>query len=172
LGTTSSIAAIAFATPLSFSEIPLIPFRLWTLFLGVTGLKKRTRRWGVVYDSLTKQPLDPAYVTLKNNEGQTIATTITDIDGRYGFNVNPGSYTLNVDKTNYAFPSVKLAGRQADELYDSLYLGDIITIDNTTDIIAKNIPLDPINFSWNEAEKEKRNLTSSFKQNDLIIFKI
>jgi len=171
-GLLVSLASTIFASPISFAEIPLIPFRIWSLLMSVLGIKKRTRRWGVVYDSITKQPLDPAYVTLKNLEGETIATAITDIDGRYGFIVQPGTYALTVNKTNYLFPSAKLAGRHADELYDNIYWGDYFNISIEGEVIARNIPLDPINFSWNEFEKEKRNLTSSFKRKDLLVSRI
>jgi hypothetical protein len=54
------------------------------------GLKKKAPPWGVVYDSVTKRPLDPAYVVLKNLQGKQIASAITDLDGRYGFLVEPG----------------------------------------------------------------------------------
>jgi len=171
-GLSVSLASAIFSSPLSFAEIPLIPFRIWSLLMSALGIKKRTRRWGVVYDSVTKQPLDPAYVTLKNLEGQTVATAITDIDGRYGFIVEPGAYALVVNKTNYIFPSAKLSGRHADELYDNIYWGDYFNVSTSGEVITKNIPLDPVNFSWNEFEKEKRKLTSSFNRKDLLISRI
>ncbi len=167
-----SLASAIFSSPLSFAEIPLIPFRISTLFMSFLGIKKRTRRWGVVYDSITKQPLDPAYVSLKNTAGETVSTAITDIDGRYGFVVEPGTYVLFVNKTNYIFPSTKLTGKRSDELYDNIYFGDYFTIPTSGEVITRNIPLDPLNFSWNEFEKEKRNLTSSFKRKDLLISRI
>lgn len=171
-GLLVSLASTIFASPISFAELPLIPFRIWSLLLTVLGIKKRTRRWGVVYDSQTKQPLDPAYVSLKNLEGETVSTAITDIDGRYGFVVEPGTYALLVNKTNYIFPSAKLAGKHGDELYDNIYWGDYFNISTPGEVITRNIPLDPLNFSWNEFEKEKRNLTSSFKRKDLLISKM
>ena len=171
VGTGALIASSAFATPITFSEIPLIPFRMWTLFLGFLGIKKRIRRWGVVYDSQTKQPLDPAYVILKDKEGKELATTITDIDGRYGFLVNPGVYKLFVHKTNYAFPSHTLSNTKKDELYDNLYSGEDIVVNDTSEVIVKNIPLDRLNFSWNEYEKERKKLTS-FSHKDFWFFKL
>ena len=160
IGTGSLIASTAFATPLTFSELPLIPFRLWTLFLGLLGIKRNTRRWGVVYDSQTKQPLDPAVVSLRNTEGKEVASSITDIDGRYGFLVNPGTYTIFVNKSNYAFPTTLLANQTKDELYNDIYNGETITITDPSEVITKNIPLDRINFSWNEYEKERKELTT------------
>jgi len=164
LGAGTLAASVAFATPLSFAEIPLIPLRLWTLFLGFLGVKKNTRKWGVVYDSKTKQPLDPVYLTLKDLEGRQVASTITDIDGRYGFLVSPGTYKLFVNKTNYTFPSNM--HKENDELYHNLYYGEEIVVNDQAEVVVKNIPLDRVDFSWNEYEKERKHLTS-FSRNTL-----
>ncbi len=161
-----------FLNPLSFYDIGLLIGRLWTLLLVAFGLKKRTPPWGVVYDSVTKQPLDPAYVVLTDMEGNEIATSITDIDGRYGFLVGPGMYKLMANKSNYNFPSVKLAGKNSDELYGDLYFGETIEVTQEGGIIAKNIPLDQVNFDWNEFAKKERALTSFYHHRDVVIARV
>lgn len=161
-----------FLNPLSFYDIGLLIGRLWTLLLVAFGLKKRTPPWGVVYDSVTKQPLDPAYVVLTDMEGNEIATSITDIDGRYGFLVGPGVYKLMANKSNYNFPSVKLAGKNSDELYGDLYFGETIEVTQEGGIIAKNIPLDQLNFDWNEFAKKERALTSFYHHRDVVIARV
>ena len=60
-------------------------------------------------------------------------------------------------KSDYIFPSTKLTGRGKDELYDNLYFGGEINVENEDEIINKNIPMDAINFNWNEFEKIKKN---------------
>jgi hypothetical protein len=158
-GTLSSIISALFLNPLSFSEIFLLPVRLWALFLAAVGIKKRRRPWGTVYDSVTKQPLDPVRVTLRDQEGIEIASRLTDLDGRYGFVVSdPGNYTLTAHRMNYVFPSQKLVGRDHDELYRDLYFGEHFVVTRPGEIIIKNIPMDPEHFDWTQFTKRHRHL--------------
>jgi hypothetical protein len=123
----------------------------------VTGLfrKKRNEPWGVVYDSVTKRPLDPAYVIAQIQGGtQSKGEAITDLDGRYGFLLNPGEYHIVANKTHYKFPSDKLKGVARDELYENLYYGDPFQV-REGGVVQYNIPLDPIEFDWNEFTKNQ-----------------
>jgi sugar lactone lactonase YvrE len=148
-----------FGGALSISELALIPSRLWTLLLGALGFKKKIKHWGVVFDSVTKQPIDPVYVTLSDANGKEISTAITDLEGRYGFLVVPGIYRIVAHKTNYLFPSRKLAGKVGDEIYADLYFGDYFEIKTEGEVITKNIPLDQEHFDWNEYIKHEKKLT-------------
>lgn len=170
-GASLSLATVLFANPLSFSELFLIPFRLWSLLLIAFGFRKRNVPWGTVYDSVTKQPLDPAYVVLQDLNGNEIATSITDLDGRYGFLVPAGQYRIVANKTNYEFPSKKLAGKSSDELYQELYFNEIIDVAEGG-VITKNIPLDPIKFDWNEFAKKDKKLMKFFNRRDLWIARV
>ncbi|MFC1721178.1 carboxypeptidase-like regulatory domain-containing protein, partial [Patescibacteria group bacterium] len=125
------------------------------LLLLSGGLFRRRRKapWGIVYDSETKQPLDPAYVVLKNAKGDIVGESITDMDGRYGFIAPPGQYSIEVSRTNYTFPSQKLITKQADILYNNLYHGGSFTV-SAEHPVAWNIPLDPLSFDWNEFAKQ------------------
>lgn len=161
----AGIGALA-ANPLGFADIG---FRLWSSLLYGFGIRKRNRPWGTVYDSITKQPLDPAYVVLKNLEGKEIANALTDIDGRYGFLVDPGVYAMVVSKSNYHFPSSKLSGKTHDELYSDIYWGDYFEIKNKGEVITRNIPLDRENFSWNEFAKSEQGRMKFFKKRDVIL---
>lgn len=153
--------------PMSLAELALLPLRLWALLLAGLGLKKRNRPWGTVYDSITKQPLDPAYVVLQNEKGEVISDSITDLDGRFGFfATNPGSYKIVANKTNYIFPSQKLAGKGQDELYSNLYFGEALTITEQGAVITKNIPLDPEKFDWNEFAKGNQKIMKFYSRRD------
>lgn len=163
---------ILFSNPLSFSEIFLVPYRIWSLVLTLFGLKKRGRPWGTVYDSVTKQPLDPVIVTLLDMQGKEVATSITDMDGRYGFLVPPGRYTITAQKTHYAFPSQKLLGVTRDEIYIDLYLGAVIEVKQEGEVITKNIPMDPEGFDWNEFAKRDQKLLTFYSKRDLWIARI
>jgi hypothetical protein len=149
---------------LSFSDIILIVTRLWGLLLTFLGLKKRSPHWGVVYDSETMRPLDPAIVTVRNQSGKEVASAVTDMDGRYGFLLSPGTYTIRAGKTHYMFPSKMLRGQTADDLHDSLYFGEPFTIADSAAVIKKDIPMDPVGFDWNEFIKNEMHLNTFYSR--------
>jgi hypothetical protein len=151
------------------TDLLFLPFKIWGLLLSALGIKKRNRPWGTVYDSVTKQPLDPAYVTLKQLDGKEENTSITDLDGRYGFLVAPGKYILTANKTNYTFPSKNLLGKTEDVLYGNLYFGEEINTLVAGAVISKNIPLDPIKFDWNEFVKGNKKLMKFYSKREKII---
>ncbi len=171
-GAIFTVLPVLFINPLSFSEILLIPVRLWSLLMSALGIKKKVRKWGVVYDSVTKRPLDPVYVSLQDAEGKEIASSITDMDGRYGFLVEPGKYRIVPKKTNYSFPSLKMVGKTRDEIYLDLYFGYVFEITQEGGVIVKNIPMDPITFDWNEFAKEEKKLTNFYSKRDIVMNKI
>ncbi len=173
LGSSIALGAIAFANPITFSEIWFIPGRIFGLLIGALGIKKKARPWGTVYDSVTKRPLDPVYVTLIDmRTNKEVASAITDLDGRYGFLVLPGKYKISVQKTNYIFPSQKMSGILFDEVYNDLYFGNEITVTTEEETITKNIPMDSKSFDWNEFTKNKSNINSFIKGKDITWAKI
>ena len=142
----------------SLADIWLIILRFLSSLAGFFR-RRKAEPWGVVYDSVTKRPLDPAYITIEKEGEKGGGEIITDIDGRYGFLMSPGKYILKAHKTHYEFPSKKLVGRARDEFYEDLYFGDPIEINiKNTELIHKNIPLDPTGFDWNEYTKQQRKL--------------
>ena len=172
-GIWSFLVAI-FLNPLMVFEIFALPFRIWTLFLSLFGIERRSRPWGVVYDSVTKQPIDPAYVVIEDEKGNEVKMSITDIDGRYGFLVEPGRYRVKANKTNYIFPSEKLKGKKSDILYNNLYFGELFDVEGNSIVVDKNIPMDPENFDWNEFTKLNKNILTYYSYTDLfkaVIFK-
>ncbi len=166
-----SLGAGLFASPLAGPELVLIPIRLWSLLLTALGLRKRIKPWGVIYDAVTKQPLDPVYVSLLSLEGKEVASCITDINGRYGFFVEPGVYKVSPKRTNYIFPSSALAKHFGDEMYQDLYFGDYMNI-GAGQVIAKNIPMDPLSFDWNEFAKNKQKLLNFYSKKELRLARI
>jgi hypothetical protein len=120
-----------------------------------------------VYDSVTKQPIDPAFITVKDASGKVVAESITDLDGRYGFLLPDGTYYLSVKKTNYEFPSKKMNGKSFDELYNDLYFGEAVTI-KSGEVLDNNIPLDQKNFDWNEQAKKEQNLMLFHSKNERV----
>ncbi|HEY9583182.1 MAG TPA: hypothetical protein VJK09_02640 [Candidatus Paceibacterota bacterium] len=150
----------------SFYDLYLIILRFLGAILGLLGLKRKHKPWGTVYDSVTKRPLDPAYVVVKKN-GKDMADAITDLDGRYGFLLPSGKYAITAGKTHYEFPSKNLANKDYDELYANLYHGEeLLTAEG--EVITRNIPLDPISFDWNEFVKSKQKLFKLYSRREKI----
>jgi len=161
----------------SLYDLYLVLMRFIGWLLGLIGFRKKSKPWGVVYDAVTKRPLDPAYVvvtktSVDNKTGligspQEVADAITDLDGRYGFLLPKGIYRMTANKTHYSFPSITISGRKKDELYNDLYFGEEIQT-KEGEIISKNIPLDPIGFDWNEFIKNKKGLFRLFTRREKI----
>lgn len=138
-------------------SIPGLITRFGNIILTIVFGRKRQR--GIVYDAKTKQPLDPAYVSVIDvATGKEVVNQITDINGRYGFVLKPGTYRMTAGKTHYAFPSALLAGKDKDEAYENLYFGDAFTVTDEKQIVVFNIPMDPLAGDWNQEEKERLNL--------------
>lgn len=151
VGVVTTLTNLVAVNPLVAKDLVTLPFRLWTGFLWIVGIRRKP--WGIVYDAKTKRPLDPVYVTLYSHIHEELESVITDMEGRYGFKVRKGTYYVVPKKTHYIFPSTLMRGRDSDDVYDSLYFGDPIIVENDNQLITKNIPMDPIAEDWNEQEK-------------------
>src|SRR5581483_3636913 len=135
---------------------------LWLLILRTIyelltffGLRKKRRRWGTVYDSNDKQPLDPVMMELIDaDSGSILEQAITDLTGRFGFLDRVGKFLIRARKTHYQFPSTKITG-QSDGVYDNLYHGEVIEVKESGDVLSPNVPMDPLAFDWNQKDKQR-----------------
>ena len=170
---TSSLGVVALTSTATFSDLWLIISKMFGVFTSALGIRKKGKKWGTVYDSITKRPLDPVYVSLINTEtNKEVMGAITDIDGRYGFLALPGKYRIEVKKTNYLSPSMKMKGSSSDEVYNDLYFGEEIVITHEGEIITKNIPMDSVSFDWNEFAKTKMDVNVFMKTKDIVWAKV
>ncbi len=142
--TAVGVAAVSTLAFVSWAEIlPLLRF-LFLQPLMMIGRGKR-EKWGTVYNSLSKLPIDLAMVRLINlDTKRLLQTKVTGSDGRYFFVVNAGRYRLEVRKGNLLFPSVFLKDSQVDGKRLDIYHGEDIKVTETGAVITANIPLDPI----------------------------
>jgi hypothetical protein len=146
--------AVLYAGLGGLPELNLILLRLIQNFMAVLGLRRKRRYWGTVFDSTTKQPLDPVVVELRDAKtNQRLEQAITDMTGRYGFLSREGAFTIMARKTHYRFPSQD-AATQNDLTFDRLYHGEPISV-GSSDVVAPNIPMDPLASDWNQQEKQR-----------------
>src|SRR3989344_1728292 len=155
----------------SLMDFYLILMRGAGSLLGILGFRRRRVSWGTVYDSITKRPLDPAYVVAYSRDKtgklgtKPVAEAITDLDGRFGFLLQSGHYVISAAKTHYQFPSHILAGKSEDEIYGSLYHGGEL-VNTEGEVIMRNIPLDPVGLDWNEFTKNKMKLFNVYSKRE------
>ena len=106
--------------------------------------RRRKKGWGVVYNSVTKKPVDLAVVRLYDFNGKKLLRSrVTNKEGRYNFLVEEGNYYLEVVKPGFVFPSVILVNTEHDHGFTDIYHGQEIKIKaGQQGLIAANIPLD------------------------------
>jgi len=108
-------------------------------------IKRRKRKqWGIVYNAITKVPIDLAIIRLLDAQtNRIIRTFVTDRLGRYYFITQPGKYKLNIIKAGYISPTTLLKGDTDDGDYADVYHGEVIEV-KEEGVITANIPIDPV----------------------------
>lgn len=140
-----AIAAVTALNIISiFSLAGILPYLLFVFSEPILILfKKKRKKFGVVYDSITKKPVDLAILRLyEQNTNKLIQTRVSDKDGRFAFIVDPGTYYIKAFKKEYLFPTVVLQNQKEDVFYIDLYHGENISVTEKV-TITPNIPLDP-----------------------------
>jgi uncharacterized repeat protein (TIGR01451 family) len=102
---------------------------------------RKRRPWGIIFNSLTKQPIDLAIVRLFDESKRLVSTKVTDRLGRYGFLVEPGRYTMTVIKPGFVYPTRILSG-DSDNNYSNLHYGAEFLVKEPT-FVNFNVPIDP-----------------------------
>lgn len=150
---------------LNLPNFSALLFHFINWFATLLGLRKKRKPWGVVYDSITKQPVGLAIVRLLRT-GNTakmpgpgaadvnnftmaggsvlVETQVTDASGRFGFLPRAGSYKIEVTKPGYLYPSGIVTGA-TDSEFESVYRAQGFEIKNTQKAISVSVPIDPAN---------------------------
>ncbi|OGL78486.1 hypothetical protein A3E39_00570 [Candidatus Uhrbacteria bacterium RIFCSPHIGHO2_12_FULL_60_25] len=116
---------------------------LFTQPILLLGRRKR-KRWGIVYNSLTKVPVDLVIVRLVHHEtGLTVQTRVTDKFGRFAFTAQPGTYRIEAVKPGYIFPSQYVKGATIDADYVDVYHAELIQATEIS-VLTPNVPIDPV----------------------------
>lgn len=149
-----AVAVTNLTTAASAANVFRYLYFLFTQPLLLIGRRKR-KQWGVVYNALSKQPIDLAVIRLVDaGTGRVMQTRITDTQGRYSFFVKPGTYRLQVVKQGFQFPSKYLANDREDGALLDLYHGELVEVKTGGAMIAANVPVDP----QDQAEKTPKKL--------------
>lgn len=141
-------ALVAFAVANALSTVSLFNALAYLQYLFSQPIllfgRKRRERWGVVFNALSKQPVEFAIVRLRNATTNTVMQSrVTDKYGRYAFLIKPEEYRLEVVKPGFVFPSNYLKGVREDVEYTDLYHGELLSLAED-DVAARNIPVDPV----------------------------
>lgn len=144
-----AIAAIAavLANLLSAASLVSLLYYLWFLFTQPILLlgKKKRKQWGLVYNALSKEPVDLVAVRLQELEsGRVIQTRVTGRDGRFIFKAKKGNYIITVSKNGHTFPTEYLKNAKEDGELVDIYHGEKIEVTEDGSILAVNIPIDPV----------------------------
>lgn len=154
---SSAVSAVSIFTSLADMVNYLV--HVFISILELIGIKKRSKPWGTVYDSLTKRPLPFSKVKLMDQHSRVLETKIADKEGRYGFLISPESLTgegleiqIMAEKRGYSFPSKKVSPPHDTILYENVYTGGIVKI-QTASAANFDLPMDPLKVTAKELAK-------------------
>lgn len=107
--------------------------------------RKKYRKVGVVYNSVTKIPLDLVTVRAYNvATNRLVKTVVTNEKGEFFLRLSEeGTYRLQAIKQGFVFPSTYLGDVREDGVYFDVYTGQDIAVAQHADPLAVSIPLDP-----------------------------
>jgi len=148
------LGALLSAIPLLLLLIAMIPAisrllsRLGVLFMPPAWPKERPA-WGIVYDAVTKKPLQRVIMRIYSEpDGKARDVQTSNERGEFGFLVPRGKYSIIASASGYSFPTHIIVA-DTDGKYHHLYRGGKIFISASTKgniekaPIQINIPLDP-----------------------------
>ncbi len=140
----AAAAILSYGTAISLANLlPYLQFIFTQPILLL--LPKRRKGWGIVYNSLSKIPLDLAIVRVyEKTTNRLVQTRVTDREGRYAFLLQPGTYYIKVSKVNFTFPTYYLHDKKEDFKYLDIYHGEDILVTEENALVTPNIPLDPV----------------------------
>lgn len=132
---------------LTLASIALLASSLGKILnnLFIFFYKKPKKKWGIVYNSLTKQKMKNVITYLykqKNGRFFLVEKQRSGNDGSFGFDVSAGEYKLSFYLKDYGFPS-KIVTQETDGKFKGVYRGEKIIITPESGSPEINTPLDP-----------------------------
>lgn len=141
----AAVVATVGATAAAASSFNVLAYLRFLLTQPALLVRRRRReKWGLVYNAITKQPIDLAIIRLIDvATGAVKQTRITDAQGRFAFLAGAGTYRFQVVKPGYVFPSSLLAKEAIDIDLVDLYHGETVQVQGSA-TLTPNIPVDPV----------------------------
>ena len=119
---------------------------IFSLFARVI-FGKKSKSWGMVYDSKSKGPVGLAVVRIFSKKyGDLLETQVTDRQGRFGFLVGAETYKVTADKEKFRFPSLLDKGFMK-------YRGEDFSV-KKGGLVKFDIPLDPSKSSKDDTNPQ------------------
>ncbi len=118
--------------------------RVFSYILALFRIGKKKRNCGLVYNSVTKEPLQNAIVRIFSNDGRLVATEVTNQYGIFESSLPNDTYKLGININGFVFPSSLISGTQ-DLPYRNIYKGGGFNLSNHP--ISYSVPVDPVNKS-------------------------
>jgi hypothetical protein len=139
--TAVGISTVVIAPSLGSIAFPLLRF----LFLQpvLVFARKRREKFGIVYNSITKKPIDLVVVRLIDvDTDRIVQSRVTNKKGQFVFVPEIGTYRIEITKKGHTFPSTLLSGVKADGSMVDIYHGGHIIVSEDGAMVAPNIPID------------------------------
>jgi prepilin-type N-terminal cleavage/methylation domain-containing protein len=132
--------------------------------------RRKHRAWGVIYNSLTKLPVDLAVIRLFDAKtGKRIKSAVTDRAGRFSFLVLEGEYLLEVAKIGFSFPSQLVTGAKEDGQYTNVYDGKEVKVAAGGELLTPSVPIDPVTKEENDHAAIRRNYRKQIQRGIAIL---
>ena len=121
----------------------------WTLILKILqalGLIPPSKPQGIVYNSITNEPVAFALLTIQSTPTKTgdvvIETLVTDVNGIYqGVRLPVGDYTITASHQDFVFPTA--SKRPSFATMQDFYTGEVFTVSSSESQQLFLIPVDP-----------------------------
>ncbi len=137
--TTVSVGIAVFAG--GFTNIPYFLIQLLVSILSFFGFIKKSRPYGLVYDAVSKKPINRAVVRIYNTSERLVWTDVTSAFGTFGASLPPGKYKVLVVKPGYTYPS-KIVPGHVDYPLEPVYHGELVNFMRKS-MFNIVVPMDP-----------------------------
>ena len=143
VATTTSVITVTVGAGLATGGIPQLFYVISQALNGILnwlGFKRKKVHYGFVYDSYSKEPLSGVVVRIYDTKKNLVETFVTNENGAFEGNLEPGIYSIEVKSRGYFFPSKLVKGKVDLPIKNVYHGGEFILSEN--EIVDLAIPVD------------------------------